>query len=119
MSLALQGPRDSGRASFNRSQKERLRLHETDQFDLRDRSPCYPTGRIFLRPRLSENLTARGRKNFPGCLYENVTSCGRDVASNRAVLSCNRNSPLHISRAHGRVSRPLHSRRAGQGHRTG
>jgi len=58
MSLARRGfPRLA--ELLTTTEKERIRFHETNQLDLRDRSPRHPPGRIQLRA----NIT-RGSENF-------------------------------------------------------
>ena len=117
MSLGLTGPHNWDELLFNRTKIERLRLHETDQFDLRDRSPCSPPGRIDLRAkltfrrrenfagRLRENLTGHRGKNVTGDYVRVVSRDSRDFASNSGKSRHN----LRITRTHGRVSRALYS----------
>ncbi len=125
MSLARQGTRVPDELVLTQ-QKERHRLHETHQPIPRARSPCRPPGKLQLRANLTgraENLAGHS-KDFTGCRGENI-ACASDheiTGDDGQLPRCiDNHHHLHrdhlrfTSRAHGRVSRALHPRRAGEG----
>jgi hypothetical protein len=114
MSLALTGFHI--RNELPNHKKESCISYETNPFHLRDRSSGRPPGGLGVRPRLAVQC----RENVAGDLKD-FTRRSENFAAVEFARGgdVTRSHDLHSSRAHGCVSRPFHSRSAGQSERAG